>query len=56
VTPDQRSPTITSGIAGLVPFARGARGRLGLAALSTAAELVPVYALYRSVGRSGSLM
>ncbi|HEV7762541.1 MAG TPA: ABC transporter ATP-binding protein, partial [Acidimicrobiales bacterium] len=46
-------PTITSGIVALARFARGARGRLalaaGLAALSTAAELVPFYAIYRAV-------
>jgi ATP-binding cassette subfamily B protein len=46
-------PTLTSGIVGLARFAKGARGRLALAAalaaLSTAAELVPFYALYRAV-------
>jgi ATP-binding cassette subfamily B protein len=46
-------PTLTSGIVGLARFARGARGRLALAAvlaaLSTAAELLPFYALYRAV-------
>jgi ATP-binding cassette, subfamily B, bacterial IrtA/YbtP len=44
---------MTSGIRVLARFARGARVRLaiaaGLAALSTAAELVPFYAVYRAV-------
>lgn len=46
-------PSSTSGITALLAFADGARGRLalaaGLAALSTAAELVPFYAVYRAV-------
>ena len=45
--------SMTSGIRALARFARGARVRLGiaagLAALSTAAELVPFYAVYRAV-------
>jgi ATP-binding cassette subfamily B protein len=44
---------MTSGIRVLARFARGARVRLaiaaGLAALSTAAELIPFYAVYRAV-------
>jgi ATP-binding cassette subfamily B protein len=44
---------MTSGIRALARFARGARVRLAiaavLAALSTAAELVPFYAVYRAV-------
>jgi ATP-binding cassette subfamily B protein len=51
--PADGEPTITSGIVALARFARGAWGRLalaaGLAALSTAAELVPFYAIYRAV-------
>ena len=50
---EEPTTTITSGIAALAHFADGARGRLalaaGLAALSTAAELVPYYAVYRAV-------
>jgi ATP-binding cassette, subfamily B, bacterial IrtA/YbtP len=45
--------TMTSGIRGLAQFAEGARVRLAvaaaLAAVSTAAELVPFYAVYRAV-------
>ena len=45
--------TMTSGIRGLARFAEGARVRLAvaaaLAAISTAAELVPFYAVYRAV-------
>jgi ATP-binding cassette subfamily B protein IrtA len=47
------TPTMTSGIRALARFAHGARVRLGvaaaLAAVSTAAELVPFYAVYRAV-------
>ena len=45
--------TITSGVAALLPYAAGARGRLlaaaTLAALAAAAELVPYYAVYRAL-------
>jgi ATP-binding cassette subfamily B protein len=45
--------TITSGVAALLPYAAGARGRLlaaaALAALAAAAELVPYYAVYRAL-------
>jgi ATP-binding cassette subfamily B protein len=51
--PGHRRSTITSGIVALARFAKGARVQLGLAAVlaaaSTAAELLPFYAVYRAL-------